>query len=95
MTGQGVLQGSSSTAPILLSNSDISLLAYKQLGAGASFSHPIHGMEVADFAVQFVAVTSQFLNMKSVQKSPQFSDDDNEPSLFSRFASNNSQIWSD
>jgi len=41
ITGQGVLQGSSSAAPIFLLNSDVSLHAYDILGIGATFYHPI------------------------------------------------------
>jgi len=41
--GQGVLQGSSSAAPIFLLNSEVSLCAYHKIGIGASFCHPVDG----------------------------------------------------
>ncbi len=54
ISGQGVLQGSSSAAPMLLLNSDVSLSAYNKEGVGASFLHPINGSIVSDSSVQFV-----------------------------------------
>jgi len=42
-TGQGVLQGSSSAAPIYILNLHVSLSTYKSLGCGASFIHPMSG----------------------------------------------------
>jgi hypothetical protein len=49
--GQGVLQGSSSAAPIFLLNSEASLNAYNSNSTGASFTHPITGAVVIDFSV--------------------------------------------
>ncbi len=41
ITGQGVLQGSSSAAPLFILNSDISLTAYSKSSTGATFYRPI------------------------------------------------------
>jgi hypothetical protein len=41
--GQGILQGSSSAAPIYNVKTDVSLAAYKKLSTGAEFRHPITG----------------------------------------------------
>jgi hypothetical protein len=41
--GQGILQGSSSAAPIYNVNSDISLAAYRKLSKGAKFQNLISG----------------------------------------------------
>jgi hypothetical protein len=60
--GQGVLQGSSSACPIYIINSDVSISKHRKLGKGAAFIHPINKSRVKDMMVQFVDVTSQFLN---------------------------------
>jgi hypothetical protein len=62
ITGQGVLQGSSSACPIYILNSNASLLAYRKTGVGASFQHPITGDTTTDLAVQDIDDTSQFVN---------------------------------
>lgn len=58
----GVLQGSSSAAPLYILNSDISLQTYRQLCCGATFIHPITHQHITDRGVQYVDDTSQFLN---------------------------------
>jgi hypothetical protein len=93
ITGQGVLQGSSSAAPIFLLNSDVSLSAYKKLGTGASFSHPISGKSITKHVVQFVDDTSQFLNMSGIQQST--STQSNISDSLAKYASTNAQLWSD
>jgi len=93
ITGQGILQGSSSDAPIFLLNSDVALSAYKKLGIGASFSHPISGKTITDHAVQFVDDTSQFLNMSGIQQST--SNESNISDSLAKCASTNAQLWSD
>jgi hypothetical protein len=93
LTGQGVLQGSSSAAPIFLPNSDVSLAAYKQLGTGASFTNPVDGNIVSDHAVQFVDDTSQFLKEQGIKI--RLGDEQVESFSLSRTKSNNAQIWSD
>jgi hypothetical protein len=46
--GQGVLQGSSSAAPLYNFNSDVSLAAYNKLAKGAAFIHPVTGTLIED-----------------------------------------------
>jgi hypothetical protein len=48
-TGQGMLQGSSSAAPMYNVTSDVSLSAYKKLAKGATFIHPISGTAITDY----------------------------------------------
>ena len=93
ITGQGVLQGSSSAAPIFLLNSDVSLHAYDILGIGATFYHPITNTSVTDKAVQYVDDTSQFLNITGAQESGHCSIPPESPSELIPLASSNSQTW--
>lgn len=58
ITGQGVLQGCSSAAPIFILNSDIALASYRKLGHGAVSTNPIDRTTTSDIAVQFVDDTS-------------------------------------
>jgi hypothetical protein len=60
--GKGVLQGSSSVAPIFIFNSDVSLTTYCQLSKGAVFTHPISGDIIEDKATQYLDDTTQLLN---------------------------------
>jgi hypothetical protein len=92
VTGQGVLQGSSSTAPIFILNSDVSLTAYKKLGTGVVFTHPITGKEIVDHAVQFVDDSSQFLNYKGINLSESTTLHGSD---LQSCASHNAQTWSD
>jgi hypothetical protein len=62
--GQGVLQGSSSAAPIYILNSDVSHSTYNHLSKGAAFTHPISGDLIVDKTIQYVDDTSQILNPK-------------------------------
>jgi hypothetical protein len=66
-TGQGILQGSSSAAPIYLLTSDVSLSTYSKIGTGATFTNPITNTTITDTAVQFANDTSQFLNLAGIQ----------------------------
>jgi hypothetical protein len=93
ITGQGVLQGSSSAAPIFLLNSDVSLRAYDTLGIGATFHHPISNTSVTDKAVQYVDDTSQFLNIAGAHMSGQCPMPPESPSELIALASSNSQTW--
>jgi len=93
VSGQGVLQGSSSAAPIFLLNSDVSLATYKEIGIGAKFSQPISGRTVTDHGVQFVDNTSQFLNVQGASLNSTSRDID--PSNLAALATNNAQAWSD
>ena len=93
ITGQGVLQGSSSAAPIYIINSDIFLSAYKKLGKGSTFYHPLTKNPKEDKTVQYVDDTSQLLDIPSL--------DDNAPSqlqeigeVLHQHASHNASTWS-
>jgi hypothetical protein len=93
-TGQGVLQGSSSAAPIYILNSGVSLRTYQELRKGCAFKDPISGNLIHDKAVQFVDDTSQFLNPLGAD----IPDTLDSPALgrsLQQIASNNSKIWSD
>lgn len=59
---QGVLQGSSSTAPTYIISSGISLYAYSKLSHSASFTHPFRGSTINDKMIQFVDDDTQMLN---------------------------------
>jgi hypothetical protein len=52
--GQGMLQGSSSAAPMYTVTTDVSLAACKKLAKGAKFIHPIDGSEISEYATQYV-----------------------------------------
>jgi len=54
ITGQGVLQGSSSAAPLFILNSDLSLSAYNNIVAGASLYHPISQYKVTEKSVLMI-----------------------------------------
>jgi hypothetical protein len=54
LSGQGVLQGSSSAAPLFIPNSDVSLHTYNRIGSGASFVHPITISTINDIGVQYI-----------------------------------------
>lgn len=103
IVGQGVLQGSSSAAPIFLLNSDVSLSANLTAGIGASFENPISGEIVTDHAVQFVDDTSQFLNFKGMSSATHTplpipldsSPSNNHENHLISTASYNSQLWAD
>jgi hypothetical protein len=60
--GQGVLQGSSSAAPLYNVNSDVSLAAYRKLAKGAVFTHSITGDKIEDKTTQYVDDKSDMLN---------------------------------
>jgi len=87
VVGQGVLQGSSSTAPIYILNSNVCLSAYKKHSIGASFNHPITKEVITDSAVQYVDDTSQFVNGNN-----RHTDDTPHNNLIS-MAKANSQTW--
>jgi len=89
---QGVLQGSSSTAPIFLLNSEISLTAYNKMGIGASFQHPVNGSIVTDHSVQYVDDTSQFLNNKGAMNHIPPEQEITQLNLI-QLASQNAQTW--
>jgi hypothetical protein len=90
-SGQGVPQGISSACPIFILNSDVSLLAYHKYATGASFTNPINGQMVTDFAAQFVDDTSQFLNEGGIKDDDQTVSHDE----LIHVASQNAQHWAD
>jgi len=92
-TGQGVLQGSSSAAPIFLLNSDVSLSTYNHIGIGATFTHPITREKVSNHGVQFVDDRSQFLNSTGAMNHSNITIP--EPFSLAKIATNNAQAWSD
>ncbi len=94
IVGQGVLQGSSSAAPIFLLNSEISLSAYNKIGIGATFCHPVDGTSVMDRCVQFVDDTSHFLKIRGARDYNMENKDIQPPQLL-HIATNNSQKWAD
>ncbi len=65
-TGQGILQGSSSAAPIYNFNSDVSITAYNKLATGASFTHPVTGQTLEDSVIQYVDDKTEMVNEQSV-----------------------------
>jgi len=93
-TEQGVLQGSSSAAPIYILNSDVSLRLYRELGKGCAFKDPISGNLIHDKAVQFVDDTSQFLNPLGADI-PDTLDSSALGISLQQIASTNKKIWSD
>jgi hypothetical protein len=94
ITGQGVLQGSSSAAPIFILNSEISLTAYNRRSAGALFIHPIQGSVVSDNLVQYIDDTSQFLNTTYLLlKHPALAVDTSHDLI--QVALENFQLWVD
>jgi hypothetical protein len=65
--GQGVLQGSSSTAPIYTVNTDLCLAAYQKIATGSSFKHPITGDLIQDVTTQYVDDKTDLLNEQHSQ----------------------------
>jgi len=61
--GQGMLQGSSSAAPVYNINSDFNLSTYCHLAHGGSFIHPITNQTHTDHATQYVHDMSVLLNI--------------------------------
>jgi hypothetical protein len=95
ITGQGVLQGSSSAAPLYLLNSDISLQTYRRLGKGAAFYHPITHEMVYNHGVQYVDDTSQFLNPLGAAISPDITSPLEIGQSLGQIATSNSKLWAE
>jgi hypothetical protein len=68
--GQGILQGSSSAAPIYNICTDVSLTAYKKIASGATFTHPITGAQLMEFATQFVDDKTEMVNLQGATITP-------------------------
>jgi hypothetical protein len=60
--GQGLLQGSSSAAPIYNFTTDMSLTTYNKIATGASFTHPSSGVQITDKATQYVDDKTETIN---------------------------------
>jgi hypothetical protein len=93
-TGQGVLQGSSSAAPIYILNSDISLTAFQKIGTGTAFTHPITKQIASDRSVQYVDNTSQFLNPLGISNKHNCPAEE-ASSMMPDIARKNAQTWAD
>jgi hypothetical protein len=65
--GQGMLQGSSSAAPIYNFNTDVSLNAYHKLATGATFTHPTNKHNFTIHATQFVDDKAEMINVHDVE----------------------------
>ncbi len=64
--GQGMLQGSSSAAPIYNISTDVSLATYNKLAHGAVFKHPITGDNITDLATQYADDKTEMINTKGL-----------------------------
>ncbi len=95
LPGQGVLQGSSSAAPIYNVNSDVSLTSYRKLATGASFTNPISNISIHDHATQYVDDKTDMLNIQGITTNNN-SDLSLQPheQLF-EYANKNSNIWAE
>jgi hypothetical protein len=91
--GQGILQGSSSAAPIYMATSDVCLTAYNKCGTGAQFIHHITGHAIRDNVAQYVDHNTQQLN--SMGASIPLSTHPKEVKhLLLEAANTNTNIWS-
>lgn len=91
--GQGVLQGSSSAAPIYNVNSDVSLATYQKLSTGAIFTHPITKQNIQDHATQYVDDKTDMVNLQGAINEP-LTNSDNHETLFES-ANRNSNLWAE
>jgi len=94
ITGQGVLQGSSSAAPIYVINSDVSLATYYKVGHGSTFYHLISKDPIEDKTVQYVDNTSQCTNIPQKKYEITRSITDTSNTLH-QLASQNAALWSE
>jgi hypothetical protein len=92
--GQGVLQGSSSAAPIYIINLDVSLATYQKLGKGSTFYHPITKEPIEDKTVQYVDDTSQFIKKPTQDSNIPLTANETETNLH-QYASHNANLWSE
>jgi hypothetical protein len=67
LPGQGMLQGSSSAAPIYNISTDVSLATYNKLAHGASFTHASTGRQLMDYATQYVDDKTEMANAQGLQ----------------------------
>jgi hypothetical protein len=93
--GQGVLQGSSSAAPIYNVNSDVSLTTYNKLASGATFTHPITKVTITDHATQYVDDKTDMLNLKGVNVENIDPNIQQQHETLFDHATKNSNIWAE
>jgi hypothetical protein len=94
ISGQGVLQGSSSAAPLYLATSDVSIKTYNKLAKGAAFRHPIINTLNETKMTQYDDNTSQFLNPLGAAIKQNINTEQLSQELISH-ATQNATIWSD
>lgn len=68
--GQGMLQGSSSAAPIYNICNGVSLSTYQKGAQGSTFINPITQQPIHDHATQFVDDKTEMLNMMGANIHP-------------------------
>jgi hypothetical protein len=94
-TGQGVLQGSSSAAPIYNICTDVSLTTYNRLAQGASFTHPITGQTIQDHTTQYVDDKTEMLNINGLHNHmPRNPNSTYKRERLFEAATTNTKIWS-
>jgi hypothetical protein len=95
LPGQGVLQGSSSAAPIYSVNSDVSLTSYRKLASGAAFTNPISNVTIHDHATQYVDDKTDMLNMQGIINNTNSNSSSQPYEHLFNFANKNSNIWAE
>jgi hypothetical protein len=95
LPGQGVLQGSSSAAPIYNGNSDVSLTSYRKLATGAVFTNPITKEQTPDHATQYVDDKTDMLNLQGININPHDSPERQHYEQLFDHANKNSNIWAE
>jgi hypothetical protein len=91
--GQGMLQGSSSAAPLYNITSDVSLAAYKKMATGARFQHPINGTLIEDHATQCVDDKTETMNANGAGINLRQTLDERERAILFQLANTNTSIW--
>jgi hypothetical protein len=93
--GQGVLQGSSSAAPIYNMNSDVSLTSYRKLALGAAFTNPVTKITIQDHATQYVDDKTDMLNLQGIKLNRQDIPNQTHREMLFEQANKNSNIWAE
>jgi hypothetical protein len=94
LPGQGMLQGSSSAAPIYNICTDVSLTTYNKMAHSAAFTHTITGQKITDHSTQYVDDKTEMVNIHGIHTPLPRNPNSNflRNSLF-QAASENSKIW--
>jgi hypothetical protein len=95
LPGQGVLQGSSSAAPIYNFNTDVSLSTYQKLATGSVFTHPISGVEILDHATQYVDDKTEMINVKGISGCACQHSKGQQRAMLFEAANKNTNIWAE